>query len=197
MLTFITFIYVRLCVSLYCSPHVERWCHCLVPDSSWLLSSTWCTRAHHLFGSRGGSSWWFCCWKLSHSCNRWKKLVDIQTSIWCLTIACFMYFWSLSGIHMTLLASVSHRERQREKITEKKGWQKKLWWLLRLQMHHGRSLVSLLLSTDWGQSTYYVTVLHSHHVHCAHNITFIVQFTNGLYSVSWSSISESYATFWR
>lgn len=31
---------------------------------------------------------------------------------------------------------------------------------------------------------YYVTVLHSHHVHCAHNITFLVQFINGLYSVS-------------
>lgn len=66
-----TFICVTLCawVSTW-SLHVV--CHRSVPDSSWWLSSTWCTRARRLFGWRGGSSWWFCCWKLSRSCNRWE-----------------------------------------------------------------------------------------------------------------------------
>lgn len=50
---------------------------------------------------------------------------------------------------MTLALSMSHREKQREKITENKVCEKKLLWLPRLQMHYG-SLVSLLLSTDSG-----------------------------------------------
>ncbi len=92
---FITHIYVRLCVSLYNTAlfKVKCWCHCLVPGSSWLPSSTWCTHAHHLSGSRGGSSWWFCCLKPCHSCNRRHKLISgrdaviklgVLLQIWCL-----------------------------------------------------------------------------------------------------------------
>lgn len=66
---------VRLYMSLYII--VEH----LVPGSSWSLSSTWCTHAHHPFGSQDGSSWWFCCSKLCHSCNRWQKLIFGRESI--------------------------------------------------------------------------------------------------------------------
>lgn len=93
ILTFMTDICVRLCTSLYIT--VEY----LVPGSSWSLSSTWCTHAHHPFGSQDGSSWWFCCSKLSHSCNRWQKLVfgrdsiiDISVLLKIFITACFIYF---------------------------------------------------------------------------------------------------------
>lgn len=101
----------------------------LVPGSSWLLSSTWCKHARRPFGSRVGSSWWFCCWKLSRS---WKRQDKIQKSdsfffflhdIKCLTVASFMYCeWS--GV-----PSFQEWEREREnyrqvRLTRKK---KKVW----------------------------------------------------------------------
>lgn len=53
-----------------------------VPDSSWLLWGTWCTRAHHPFDWLIWSSWWFCCWQLSHSCNKRTKLVVHKCGVW-------------------------------------------------------------------------------------------------------------------
>lgn len=123
-------------------------CHRSVPGSSWWLSSTWCTRARRLFGWRGGSSWWFCCWKLSRSCNRWKVcrrpgldsvvfwLFNFKSSVQTQPVSCIYleFEWPLFKV------SGAQREAEGENYREE-GLTEKLWWLLRLQMHHGRRLL--------------------------------------------------------
>lgn len=105
---------MHICVSLCCV-------FSFVPDSSWLLSSTWCKHAHHLFGWQGGSSWWFCCWKLSHSCNRWERPIssDVKFNVFKLKLLS----WVLYHGHVTFAWSVSYRVAKT--VTEKEGWEKK------------------------------------------------------------------------
>lgn len=155
----------------------RRWF--LVPGSSWLLSGTWCTHAHHPFDSRGGSSWWFCYSRLSRSCNRFSTLKQIQQWNSCSGFYSVSQteLWSVSTIFYDFcFKCVAARDRKR-KLQRMRSDRKKLRWLLRLQMHYGKCLVSLLLLTDRILFTdcYYVTVLHSHFM-----VTVLVRFMIGI-----------------
>lgn len=135
-----------------------------VPGSSWSLSGTWCKHARRLFGSRDGSSWWFCCWKLSRSCNR-QKLDFFFNLKFGVTVASFMYFKRASAHRIIFQVWQRQNGNYRDgRLTRKNVWG--------CRCIVGEAQFPCWCYCGWSTCCY---VLHIH---------FFIQFITSLHSVS-------------